>query len=82
LTLDGSVHLGLIAWLSNQRVVETLVIAFNVVMLGVFSHGFSKVALAQRDNLGQALGLDGANESFRVSVQVGPSHWKLYCFHV
>jgi len=45
----------------------TLVIALKVVMLCVFLHGFPKVALAQRDDLGQALGFDGANESLRVS---------------
>jgi hypothetical protein len=31
------------------------------------------VALAERNDLGQTLGLDGANESLRVGVQVGAS---------
>jgi hypothetical protein len=48
-------------------------------MLRVFLHGFPKVALAQRNDLGQTLGLDGANESLRVGVQVGASRRELHC---
>ncbi len=32
-----------------------------------------QLALAQRDDLGQTLGFDGANESLRVSIQIGAS---------
>jgi hypothetical protein len=81
LTLDGTVRIGLVAQLLNQLVAETLVIALKVVMLRVFLHGFSKVALAQRDELGQTLGFGGANEALRVSVQIGASHRKLHCLH-
>jgi len=56
LTLDGTVPIGLVARLLNRLVVETLVIALTMVMLCVFLHGFPKVALAQRDDLGQTLG--------------------------
>ena len=42
-TLDGTVHVGLVAPLLNQLVVETLVISLKVVMLHVFLHSFSKV---------------------------------------
>ena len=59
----------------------TLVIALKVVMLCVFLHGFPKVALAQRDDLGQTLGFDGTNESLRVSIQIGASHRQLHCLH-
>ena len=80
-TADGTVRIGLVAHLLDQLVVESLVIALKVVMLRVFFHGFPKVALAKWDDLGQTLGFDGANESLRVSIQIGASHWKLHCLH-
>ena len=59
LTLDDTVHIGSVARLLNQLVAPPLVIALEVIVLRVFFHGFSKVALAQWNDLGQALGLDG-----------------------
>ena len=35
---------------------------------------------SQRDNLGQALGLDRANKSLRVGIQIRASCGKLHCF--
>jgi hypothetical protein len=40
-----------------------LVIALRVVVLRVFPHDFTKMALAQRDDLIETLGSDGENES-------------------
>ena len=76
LTLDGTVHVELAAWLLNQLVVETLVIALKVVVLRILLHGHPKVTLAQWNNLGQTFGLDRADESLRVGVQVRAAGWK------
>ena len=54
-TVDGTVHIGPVARLLDELVVEPLVVALKVVMLRVLLHGFSKVALAQWDDLGQTL---------------------------
>jgi hypothetical protein len=49
---------GRIAGFHNEPVLQTLVIALRVVVLRELSNGFPKMAFAQRDDLGQALGLD------------------------
>jgi hypothetical protein len=72
-TVDGTVHIGPVARLLDELVVEPLVIALKVVVIRVFPHGFPKVALAQWNDLGQTLGFDGANESLRVCGRDGPS---------
>jgi hypothetical protein len=48
--------------------VEALVIALEALVLRGFLHGFPDLALARRNGLGPTLGLDGANQSFRGSV--------------
>jgi hypothetical protein len=72
-TLDLTANRGSDALVFNQLVAESLVIALNVVMLRIFAHGFAKVTLAQRNNLFEALRLDGANESLGVGVQIWAS---------
>ena len=47
LTLGDTVHIGSVARLLNQFVAPPLVIALEVIVLRVFFHGFSKVALAR-----------------------------------
>ena len=79
MALNCTIHVGLVARLLNQLVVETLVIALKVVMLRVFFHGFPKVVLAQQDDLIETLGSDGENESLRVRIQIWASRWKLHC---
>ena len=81
LTLGDTVHIGSVARLLNQFVAPPLVIALEVIVLRVFFHGFSKVALAQWNDLGQALGLDGANKSLRIRIQIGASRGKFHCLH-
>ncbi len=76
---DRAVFAGPLARFLDEVVPQTLVIALCVVVLRELSNRFPKVAFAQRDDLGQALGLDGANESLRVRVQVGAACWKLHC---
>ena len=52
---------GVASRLQGQLIVESLMIAFSVVVLDIFSHGVAKVALTQRDNLSNALEFDGAD---------------------
>ncbi len=80
MALNCTIHVGLVARLLNQLVVETLVIALKVVMLRVFFHDFPKVVLAQRDDLIETLGSDGENESLRVGIQVGAARRELQDF--
>ena len=61
--LDCAVCVGLFAQRFNQLVAPALVIALRVVVLRVFPHDFTKMALAQRDDLIETLGSDGENES-------------------
>ena len=80
-TADGTIHVGPVARLLDELVVEPLVVALKVVVIRVFPHGFPKVALAQWNDLGQTLGLDGANESLRVSVRIGAVRRELHGLH-
>jgi hypothetical protein len=59
-----------------------LVIALRVVVLRVFPHDFTKMALAQRDDLIETLGSDGENESLRVRIQVGAARRELHGLHI
>ncbi len=52
-----------------------------MVVLCVFLYGFPKVALAERVDLSQALGFDGANELLRGGIRIGASHGKHHCLH-
>jgi hypothetical protein len=49
--LNRSIHSGAAGQLLDQLVVETLVIALQVVVLRVFLDGLAKVALAQWDDV-------------------------------
>jgi hypothetical protein len=80
-TLDAAVNVEFVPPILDQLVLETLVITLKVIVLRVFLHGRPKVALAEWDDLGQTLGLDGANESLRVGIQVGTAGWKLHRPH-
>jgi hypothetical protein len=53
--LDCTVSVWAVDRLLDQLVVEPLVIAFEMVVLRIFLDGLAKVALAQRDDLGQTL---------------------------
>jgi hypothetical protein len=74
MTLDLAASRGHDALVFDQLVAKSLVIPLNVVMLRIFAHSFAKVTLAQRNNLREALRLDGTNESLGVRVQIGTSH--------
>ena len=67
---DTAVHIGGAAPVIDQLVSEPLMIPLDVVVLHVLLHRVAQMTFAQRDNLGQALGLDRLDESFRIGVQV------------
>jgi len=52
-----------------------------MVMLGELGQDLPQVALPERDDLGQALGLDRANEAFREGVQVRTAGRELHRFY-
>jgi len=52
----------------DQPVTEPLMVPFPMVMIGKFRNSVSKVSLAERDDIRQALGLDRADESLGVRV--------------
>ncbi len=58
------------AWLDNQPIAEALVISFEMIMLDELSNDVAQVALAQRNELVQTLGLDGEHKPFGDGVQV------------
>jgi hypothetical protein len=65
-----------LAWLPERQrdnVVEALVIALVVIVIDVFAHDRSKVPLANRHDVTQALGLDRPDETHGVGVQVRAS---------
>jgi hypothetical protein len=49
-------------------------VPFQMVMLGILGNDESEMALAQRNDLGQAPRLDGTHEPLRIGVQVRASH--------
>ena len=55
----------------DQPVVEALVVALEVVVLDERRDRKAEVALAQRNELAEALGLDGEHEALRECVEVG-----------
>jgi hypothetical protein len=57
------------------------VIALAVVVLDVFADHLSKVAFTDRNDLRQALRLDGSNESFGISVQIRATARELHGTH-
>jgi hypothetical protein len=52
---DWGVEVGLVMVIFNESIVETLVIAFQVIVLGEFFHGVTEMAFAYRNNLAEAL---------------------------
>ncbi len=68
-TLDAAVNVEFVPAILGQLVLETLVVTLEVIVLRVLLHGRPKVALAEWDDLGQTLGLDGTNEPLRVVCQ-------------
>ena len=52
-----------------------------VVVIDVLVDRVPQRSLAEEDQTLGALGLDRANESLRVCVQVGAAYWKLHCLH-
>ena len=54
-TADGTGHVRVVSGVLDQPIVETLVIALKVVVLGVLVQGVAKVAFAQRYDLGETL---------------------------
>jgi hypothetical protein len=58
-------------WLADdQRVSETLVIAFTMVVRDELRHRTSEVALAKRDHAVKVLLLDRPHNAFRVGVRI------------
>ena len=55
----------------DQPVVEALVVALEMVVLDELGDRESKVAFAERDQLAQALRLDGQDEALRERVEFG-----------
>ena len=80
MALNSRIHVDHTVRLLDQPIVEPLVIPLEVVMLRVLPHSVAQMLLSQRDDLGQALGLAGANESLRVGIQIRASCGKLHCF--
>ncbi len=68
---DIATRVGRATSILDQLVLEPLMIALDVVVLGVCLHGRPKVTLAEWNDLGQAFGLDRENESLRIRIQVG-----------
>ncbi len=62
----------------RDDVIETLVVAFVVVVIEVFTHDSSKVPFAHRHDFTQALGLDRPDEPLGVAVQVRASCWQAH----
>ena len=58
-------------WPRMQLVIEPLVVPLEAVVLDVFSDGHTQVALTERHQLPQALGLDREDEALRVGVHEG-----------
>ncbi len=69
--LDCTVSVWVAGLLLDQLIVESLVIALQVVVLRVLLHGLAKVTLAQWDDLGQTLGFGGENKSGSSGFRVG-----------
>ena len=58
MALNITAHVASHTLILDQLIVEALMIPLNVVVLSVFLHNFAKMALAQRNGLGEALRLD------------------------
>ena len=54
----------------DDHVSDTLVRSFLVIVDGILADDVAKMTLSQRDDLGEALGLDGEDESLGEGVQV------------
>ena len=80
-SLDVSAHIRLAAPIVDQPIVDSLMVALDVVVLRVLLHGVAQMPLSQRDDLGQTLGFDGTDESLRVGVQIWTSRRKLHRRH-
>ncbi len=78
---DCTINAVPVGQLLDQLVVEPLVIALQVVVLGVFLDGPAKVALAQRDDLGQTLGFDGMHKPLCICVQIRAPSGQSHCLH-
>ncbi len=78
--LNGGIHIDCVVPLLDQSIVDSLMIPIDVRVLRVLLHHVAQTALSQRNNVGQTLGLDRANESLRIGIQIWISRWKLHCF--
>ena len=58
MALNITAHVASHTLILDQLIVEALMIPLTVVVLSVFLHNFAKMALAQRNGLGEALRLD------------------------
>src|SRR3990167_5643335 len=65
----------------DQPVVETLGIAFEMIVGSKLRDDETKVPLAEWDDLRQALRFDWPDEPSRVSVQIRTANRKLHCLH-
>ena len=75
---NGRIHIDDDLLILDQPIVEPLMISLKVIMLSVFLHRLAQMPLSQWNDLGQTLGLDGANESLRIGIQIGASCGKLH----
>jgi hypothetical protein len=57
----------------DQSIIESLVAPLDVIMLRALPHHVAQVFPSQRDALGQTPGLDRADESLRIGIQIQTS---------
>src|SRR5207249_4738699 len=61
---------------SDKPIFQALMISFSVIMRKEFSYPVPQGLLTKEDHLLHAVFLDGANEPFRVCVQIWGSRWQ------
>ena len=80
-TLDTTNHGVRASPIVDQLVIDSLMVALDVVVLRVLLHGVAKMPLAQWDDLRQTLGLHRTDESLRMGIQIGAPCGKLHGLH-
>ena len=57
----------------RNEIIETLVVSFSLMMLQIFLERIGQRPLPKKNQLRKALGFDGTDPAFSISIQVGTS---------